>query len=280
MSGWRWRRRLRTRDGEPASRRPDLDADRAALGADGDRTGRGPRDPNVTTPRRLSDVRTHAIGTVACGRSTAREVHVIGTFRACLTGHGVLGFPRSVIVRALTLLCIAIFLAFGLPQVWTLGAWPATSWMNIYWPGDFKTWGDIVGFLRDLRAPIPPLLSLGEILEYRYSGRLDIACGLAYRVVLLASYVSAILLSASGGGRAGAVGRRLRLDSAVGDRERPSWRTRASPGSTRARRRPSPRRYPKTARASLGDVLPTRLTAFAGCPYTRQLDGVSLRIIR
>jgi 4-amino-4-deoxy-L-arabinose transferase-like glycosyltransferase len=101
--------------------------------------------------------------------------------------------------RKILIILLPAFLVFGLCVVRGARAMPATTWMNIYDPSDFKTPQELYEFIRDLRVPIPVILSAAEILNYQLAGNLDFTLGTLYRASLVLVYLLAIYLSSSPG---------------------------------------------------------------------------------
>jgi hypothetical protein len=72
---------------------------------------------------------------------------------------------------------------------------PATTWMHIYDPAEFRTTRALVDFLAGLRVPIPPVIAALEILNVQHTGSADLVTVYLYRFAVVASYVSALWFS-------------------------------------------------------------------------------------
>lgn len=93
------------------------------------------------------------------------------------------------------LLVSVAFAAFGATLVRQSEAVAATTWMHMYSPADFPTVRDLIAFVRELRVPIPPVISALEILSVQYVGSTDLVTKDLYRVSLVGSYVLALWLT-------------------------------------------------------------------------------------
>jgi hypothetical protein len=90
---------------------------------------------------------------------------------------------------------LLMFLAIGSVLVRNSVAWPATSWMFIYSPGDFATTRDLITFLEELRAPIPPAISAAEIIDFQLTGTTDVVTNYLYKATLVGAYLLALWLT-------------------------------------------------------------------------------------
>lgn len=87
------------------------------------------------------------------------------------------------------------FAAFGATLVRQSEAVAATTWMHMYSPADFSSVRDLITFLRELRVPIPPVISALEILSVQQWGSTDLVTKHLYRISLVGSYVLALWLT-------------------------------------------------------------------------------------
>ena len=90
---------------------------------------------------------------------------------------------------------VALFSIIAIPLLWSARGAPATGWMNIYHMADFATWDQVVNFVTTLRAPIPILISLAEILEYGLAGQLFVTTRVAYAGAIFFAFVPALWLA-------------------------------------------------------------------------------------
>lgn len=93
-----------------------------------------------------------------------------------------------------TILLAIILGILGVCLVSDSYAVPATTWMNIYAPEDFHTLADWAVYVRDLRVPIPPILSTLEIWSYLAAGSTAIVTTHLYRMSIVGSYLLALVL--------------------------------------------------------------------------------------
>ncbi len=92
-------------------------------------------------------------------------------------------------------LCLALsiaLIAIGATLVRDSTAVEATTWMHMFSPGDFATTGDLIKFLRELRVPIPPVISALEIISFQQTGSTDLVTKYLYRLALVGAYVLAL----------------------------------------------------------------------------------------
>ena len=68
-----------------------------------------------------------------------------------------------------------LFFHFGMQEIHAFRAagWPAFRWMNIFNYGDIDSTVKIWIYLKELRTGIPPVISLAEILSWRWTGSWD-----------------------------------------------------------------------------------------------------------
>src|SRR5262249_45234741 len=59
-------------------------------------------------------------------------------------------------------------------------------------PADFPTARALISFLRELRVPIPPVISALEIASFQWSGSTDLVTKYLYRASLVGTYVLAL----------------------------------------------------------------------------------------
>lgn len=84
-----------------------------------------------------------------------------------------------------------------------LGAWlvrnsvgsPVTTWGRIYFFEDLTTYQDVFDFYKNLRIPVPPLISATEILNYNLKGDTHFVIIFLYRLSLVSVYILTILLA-------------------------------------------------------------------------------------
>jgi hypothetical protein len=88
-----------------------------------------------------------------------------------------------------------VFLTIGSILVRNSTAWSATSWMFMYSPADFRTTRDLVTFLKELWAPIPPVISAVEIIDFQLTRTTDIVTNYLYKVTLVGAYLLALWLT-------------------------------------------------------------------------------------
>lgn len=108
-------------------------------------------------------------------------------FKSELTDRKKRRFLLIVLVLALTL--------FGAYIVSSARGSAATKWMNIFHPGDFKNFKEIVTYLEELRVPIPPVFSIMEIVNFQISGDYHFVTVSLYRLGLVLVYIIALILA-------------------------------------------------------------------------------------
>src|SRR2546430_276198 len=84
------------------------------------------------------------------------------------------------------------FVVIGGVLVRGSAAWAATTWMFIYSPADFATTQQLVTFLKELRAPIPPVIAATEIVSFRLTGTTQLVTNYLYKVSLVGAYLLAL----------------------------------------------------------------------------------------
>lgn len=96
------------------------------------------------------------------------------------------------------LIClIAVFTGIGFFFVRHSIAWSSTTWMIIYHPSDFNNLGQVASFLHSLRIPIPPVISVFEILNFLTDSSTLFINKTCYRIALVLQYVLAFLIASS-----------------------------------------------------------------------------------
>lgn len=93
--------------------------------------------------------------------------------------------------RAFGMAAILFSLA-AVAMLWAYGGAAATQWMNVFHPADFTTWPELVAYVANLRVPIPVLLSLAEIADYRLFGQLLLTTRVLYPVAIYLSFLLAL----------------------------------------------------------------------------------------
>ncbi len=69
---------------------------------------------------------------------------------------------------------------------------PSIVWMNIYRAADFPDLASMVAFLGETRLPLPPLLTLAELLNHAWDGTTRVVTVGLYRFCLVAAYALAL----------------------------------------------------------------------------------------
>lgn len=87
---------------------------------------------------------------------------------------------------------VAAFTAVAVPLLWSYAGSAATLWMYIFHPSDITTWDQLLTYVADLRVPIPVLLSLAEIAEYRLTGDLVLMTRVVYPTATYLAFVLAL----------------------------------------------------------------------------------------
>lgn len=65
----------------------------------------------------------------------------------------------------------------------------ATGWMRIYLPQDIANFRELCSYVRNLRAPIPVVISILEIINHQICGNTDLTTQSLYRISLVACYI-------------------------------------------------------------------------------------------
>ncbi|MCP4218314.1 MAG: hypothetical protein GY765_27000 [bacterium] len=103
--------------------------------------------------------------------------------------------PQGKVKTALLLFfCIFVCIA-GYFLVGDSTGSPATGWMKIFHASDFQNAGDVFTYLKNLRVPIPPVLSLMEIIDYQVSGNMNFVLVFLYRFGMVLAYILALILA-------------------------------------------------------------------------------------
>ncbi len=89
-------------------------------------------------------------------------------------------------------LTVAAFTIIAVPLLWSYAGSAATLWMYIFHPSDIATWDQLVAYVANLRVPIPILLSLAEIAEYRMTGELTVMTRVLYPVAIYLGFALAL----------------------------------------------------------------------------------------
>ena len=87
---------------------------------------------------------------------------------------------------------VAAFTIIAVPLLWAYAGSAATLWMYIFHPSDITTWDQVWNYVANLRVPIPLLLSLAEIAEYRLTGELTLMTRLLYPVAIYLAFALAL----------------------------------------------------------------------------------------
>lgn len=87
---------------------------------------------------------------------------------------------------------LAAFTIIAVPLLWASAGSAATLWMYVFHPSDITTWEQLVAYVANLRVPIPVLLSLAEIAEYRLTGDLTLTTRLLYPVAIYLAFALAL----------------------------------------------------------------------------------------
>ncbi len=90
---------------------------------------------------------------------------------------------------------IATFSIFGAWLVRNSVGSPVTTWGRIYFFEDLATFQDVFSFFKNLRIPVPPLISATEILNYNLAGDTQFVTKILYRLSLVSVYLLTILLA-------------------------------------------------------------------------------------
>ena len=87
---------------------------------------------------------------------------------------------------------LAAFTIIAVPLLWASAGSAATLWMYVFHPSDITTWDQLLTYVANLRVPIPVLLSLAEIAEYRLTGDLTLTTRLLYPVAIYLAFALAL----------------------------------------------------------------------------------------
>lgn len=101
-------------------------------------------------------------------------------------------FSRTANRRRDYWMAVVLFTAVAVPLLWGYGGTAAMTWMYVYHPSDITTWAGLVDYVAGLRVPIPLLLSLAEIAEYRLTGDLIVTTRIAYPVAIYLGFALAL----------------------------------------------------------------------------------------
>jgi hypothetical protein len=95
--------------------------------------------------------------------------------------------------RFLLIVLVFALTVFGVYTVSSARGIPATKWMNIFHPGDFKNFNELVTYLEELRIPVPPVFSVMEIVNFQISGDYRFVTNSLYRLGLVLVYIVALV---------------------------------------------------------------------------------------
>jgi len=103
----------------------------------------------------------------------------------------------KIIAKYLLILLLLCFIFLGSYFVRSSTATPSVTWGFIFAPESFThiTFVELYSFYKELRIPIPPVISLSEILCIRFTGSAQLITKHLYRLSLIASYLLAIILA-------------------------------------------------------------------------------------
>lgn len=96
-----------------------------------------------------------------------------------------------------TLLTIIIFIIIGIILVRSSASEDSITWMYIYQVSDFTSIGEISNYIKNLRVPIPIVISLAEIIDYNIFGNTHLITVYSYRLALIFSFVLSIYMASS-----------------------------------------------------------------------------------
>ena len=96
---------------------------------------------------------------------------------------------------------LVLFSVLAIPLLWSYGGAAATRWMFVFDPSDVTTWAELVDYVANLRVPIPLVISLAEIAEFRLTGQLLITTRVAYPVAVYLSFALALWLASASAAR-------------------------------------------------------------------------------
>ncbi len=99
--------------------------------------------------------------------------------------------------RKSLLLAIVLFCLAGAVLVRSSCGVDSLLWCNIYAVQDFDTFGKTADFVKNLRVPIPIVLSLAEIGSFNLFGDTYLVTRTCYRIALVLSFALAIYLASS-----------------------------------------------------------------------------------
>lgn len=71
----------------------------------------------------------------------------------------------------------------------------AIQWMYVFHPSDFDTWRELADYVANLRVPIPVIVSVAELIEYRFTEGMYLTTRVAYQTALFVSYALAVRLA-------------------------------------------------------------------------------------
>jgi 4-amino-4-deoxy-L-arabinose transferase-like glycosyltransferase len=96
--------------------------------------------------------------------------------------------------KKIAIILITIFSIIGAWLVRNSVGTPVTRWGQIYSFEDLTTYQEILNFFKNLRIPVPPLISVIEILNYNLIGDTHFVTKFLYRLSLVSVYLLTILL--------------------------------------------------------------------------------------
>jgi len=117
--------------------------------------------------------------------------------RHAVQSHTVAWLDSKKNARLLLIVLVSVFCLIGIFLVAHANGTASTTWMEIYSPCDFGSIANLLAYLRDLRVPIPPMISTAEIVNCLLAGNVDFMTQTLYRVVLVAVYVLAMVFASS-----------------------------------------------------------------------------------
>lgn len=94
--------------------------------------------------------------------------------------------------RGLAAILIATFIAIACWIVRDAVGEPSINWMKIYRAADFPDVGSTLAFLMETRLPLPPVLTLAELLNHAWNGTTELVTVWVYRFCLVAAFALAL----------------------------------------------------------------------------------------